>query len=403
MALPCASRLGVIFFTVFLDLLGFGLVLPLLPQFARQHGASEAVIGLLGATYSAIQFVCAPLWGRLSDRIGRRPVLLASIAGSAISYLAFALAPTLAMLFVARALAGAMAANIGTAQAYIADITPPERRARGMGLIGAAFGLGFVFGPALALVVQGQRAVGLTAAALSCLDLLLAARWLPESLPPERRGKATSPREGRLLRMARALRSPKVGVGVRCLFVATLAWSGLEVTASLLVKERAAALLATDPALVLEVQRRTGLLFAIMGLTAALVQGGLAGRLARRYPEARLATAGLLAAAIAMASLPWVGSPVALAAAAIGLALGQGLYYPALSALISRAVPAHEQGGSLGLAQGFASLARAIGPALAGGLFAWARPLPFLAGALLLATAGIWLLRSGTPTSPSAG
>ncbi|MBI3911535.1 MAG: MFS transporter, partial [Armatimonadetes bacterium] len=394
---------GIIFFTVFLDLLGFGLVLPLLPQFAKQHGASEAIIGVLGATYSAFQFVFAPLWGRLSDRVGRRPVLLISITGSSLSYLLFALAPNLATLFLARALAGVMAANIGTAQAYVADVTSPENRARGMGLIGAAFGLGFVFGPALALVVQGQRAVGLLAAALSLLDLLLASVWLPESLPRQNRVAQAPSGAGRLTRMVAALSYPVVGTGVRCFFLATLAWSGLEVTLSLLLKLNAAALLGVpnaDQAAAL-VQARTGMVFALMGLLVATVQGGMIGRLAKRYGEARLAATGALLASAALLLLPWSPSSWALLAVLALLAVGQGMNIPALSALISQNTPSSEQGGALGTTQGYSSLARAVGPALAGGLFHVSPWLPFAAGAALMALAAF--LAACRLIAPAAG
>ncbi len=208
------SPMGIIFLTIFLDLVGFGIVLPLLPRFAAEYQAEKWQIGLLMATYSLMQFFLSPVWGRLSDRIGRRPVLLISIAGSAISYALFAFAGSLPMLFVARIVAGGMAANIGTAQAYIADITTPENRARGMGMVGAAFGLGFVFGPALAGLLshyalengwRPQLVVGLAATLFSVLDLVLAAARLPESLTPELRARATAPTSGGLARLQGAL------------------------------------------------------------------------------------------------------------------------------------------------------------------------------------------------------
>src|SRR5262249_25727882 len=177
--------LFVVFFTVFLDLLGFGLVLPLLPAFARQYGASGGTVGLLFASYSAMQFFFAPVWGRVSDRVGRRPVLMLSITGSVASYLIFAFAPSLAWLFVSRLLAGVMAANLSTAQAYVADVTAPDERAKGMGMVGAAFGLGFVLGPMIAIGVGrwGQFGIGMTAAAPSFTARLLPPLLLAESLP----------------------------------------------------------------------------------------------------------------------------------------------------------------------------------------------------------------------------
>jgi len=195
---PRAASLGTLFFTVFLDLLGFGLVIPFLPGLARDLGAGDFVATLPGAAYSLMQFLFIPVWGRLSDRVGRRPVLLWSIAASAVGMAMLGLGNSLAWLFVARLWSGVATANIAVAQAYIADVTTPETRARGMGLIGMAFGLGFIFGPAVGgalsrYPVPGLAQVGalpaLVAAGLSTLNLLLALRTLPESLPPAARGR----------------------------------------------------------------------------------------------------------------------------------------------------------------------------------------------------------------------
>ena len=181
---PRRRALLVLFATVLLDLLGFGMILPLLPFYAQNFGASELQIGLLFASFSAAQLVFAPLLGRLSDRFGRRPVILASILGGALAYLAFASARSFAVLIAARTASGVAAASLGIAQAYVADVTPPEERSRGMGLIGAAFGLGFIGGPALGamLGLYGHAAVALGAAALSCVNFVLALVWLPEPL-----------------------------------------------------------------------------------------------------------------------------------------------------------------------------------------------------------------------------
>ena len=190
------SPLVIIFFTVFIDLLGFGIIIPLLPFYAEHYGASAFVVGLLSTSFSAAQFLFAPLWGRLSDRIGRRPVILIGLLGSALSYALFAIATSLPLLFVARTLAGIAGANIPTAQAFIADVTTPEKRARGMGLIGAAFGLGFIFGPAIGgfLSHWGYAAPAWFAAALSFANFAAALVLLPESRPkhdgePERLGR----------------------------------------------------------------------------------------------------------------------------------------------------------------------------------------------------------------------
>lgn len=381
------SRLGIIFLTIFLDLVGFGIVLPLLPVFARAHRAQEWQIGLLMATYSLMQFFFAPIWGRLSDRIGRRPVLLASVAGSALSYLLFAAAPDLPWLFASRALAGIMAANIATAQAYIADVTDPENRTRGMGLVGAAFGLGFIVGPWIGgeaarlgerLLGSGQAMVGLTAAAFSLADLALAAARLPESLTAERR-KAAAASGSRLRRMAAAIRHPALGVPVLLFFLTTVAWSQLEPTAARLAQEA----FGFRP-------WEVGRMFAYMGLIAAIVQGGLAGRLARRLGERRMVVLGTALLGLGLLLVPWVAARhcrLGLLGAMGVLGIGQATNLPALQGLISRRAAAEEQGSTLGVTQGFSSLARVIGPAVGGALFGIEHAYPFWFGAALMGLA----------------
>ena len=198
------SPLLIIFITVFIDLLGFGIIIPLLPFYAEHFGASALIVGLLSSSFSLAQFLFAPFWGRLSDRIGRRPVILIGLLGSALSYAFFALATSLPMLFVARSLAGIAGANIPTAQAFIADTTTAETRARGMGLIGAAFGLGFIFGPAIGgfLSHWGYAAPAWFAAALSLANFVAAVFLLPESRPPHARDTS---RPGRIEVIRRAV------------------------------------------------------------------------------------------------------------------------------------------------------------------------------------------------------
>lgn len=373
--------LGIIFLTIFLDLVGFGIVLPLLPDFARDpHHAAEWQVGLLMATYSLMQFFFSPVWGRLSDRIGRRPVLLISIGGSAASYLLFAFAPNLLTLFLSRALAGIMAANIATAQAYVADVTRPEERAKGMGMVGAAFGLGFVIGPALGGLVSGsgnaQMAVGVTAAGFSLLDLGLAAILLKESLTPENRARAVAARGHRLQRMASALRNPSIGPPIVVFFLSTVAWSQLEPTLTLLARNQ---FHFSRP--------QIGYTFAYLGLMVALVQGGYAGRAAKKVGEARMILAGTLLLAVGLALVPLAGDWRVLIAVVSLLAVGTSLNTPALQSLVSRSTAAAEQGSVLGVSQGFSSLARVIGPATGGWLFGHNFAYPFWAGAGLMVVA----------------
>ncbi len=375
------SPLGIIFLTIFLDLVGFGIVLPLLPRFAAQHQAAEWQIGLLMGTYSLMQFFFAPVWGRLSDRIGRRPVLLFSITGSALSYLLFAFAPNLTMLFLSRLVAGIMAANLAAAQAYVADVTTPENRTRGMGMVGAAFGLGFVLGPALAGGVSHwaigaghspQLAVGLVAAGFSAVDLLLAAARLPESLPKELRQKAQAPSGSRLERMAATLRNPATALPVGVFFLSTVAWSQLEPTLARLTQE--------DYRFN---EAQTGYLFAFLGLIVALIQGGYAGRAARKSGEGRLVLTGTCLLVLGLVLLPVAPPPLLYVAVALA-GMGQAMSVPGLQSLISKGASADSQGSTLGVTQGFASLGRVLGPAVGGALFGLNHAWPFWFGAALM-------------------
>lgn len=395
------SPLFTIFLTVFLDLLGFGIVIPLAPLYVKQFAADPAtvgrLVGVMGMAYSLMQFLFAPVWGGLSDRVGRRPVLLVSIAGSCLAYLLFAAAvamESLPLLIASRLGAGITAANLSTAQAYIADVTTPERRAKGMGLIGAAFGLGFILGPALGAwlsqPVFGPLAVPGVAAALCFLNFGMAFFRLPESLPPESRGETARP--GRLKRMASALTDPRVGRWILLLFVATTAFAMLEWTLALFLSKRFG-----------YERERAGYLFAYLGVVLVLVQGGLVGRLARTIGEARMVTIGTLAMAIAIGVMPWTFSLPALLGVLALLAVGNGLSTPALSSLTSRGVAATEQGATLGAAQGFSSLARAVGPIAGGWLYDRHLAAPFLLAALLLLVAFLVSLpRAAKQSAPAA-
>ncbi|MGE0718054.1 MAG: MFS transporter, partial [Alphaproteobacteria bacterium] len=278
----------VLFLIVLVDLIGFGIVIPLLPFYAEHLGAGPLTVTLAMAVYSLAQFVTSPLWGRLSDRIGRRPVLLASLAGAVGAYLLLAWAPTLAMLFLARAAAGAMAGNIAAAQAYVADVTPPAERARGMGVIGAAFGLGFILGPAIGGTLAGHDpadidfvAPALAAAGLSALALLGTVFLLPESLDPAHRGAGT--RRGRAAAARDAFGRPRLAGPIAVGFVAVAVFAGMETTFALWSSRT----FGWGPA-------QNGWLFAFVGVLGALVQGAAIGRLTPRLGEVRLLSAGLV-------------------------------------------------------------------------------------------------------------
>ncbi len=369
-------RLGAIFLTVFVDLLGFGLVLPFLAKEARDtFGVSEFVATLLGSAYSLMQFVFVPVWGRVSDRVGRRPVLLWSIAGTATTMAALGGALTwgssVVWLFAARVFGGIATANLGTASAYIADVTKPEERARGMGLIGAAFGLGFILGPAIGgtlarIPVSGRHGSVpcFVAAGLSLVNLGWVAFGVGESLPVDKR---TSLPRRRLLplnleaiRMSLAL--PGVGLAMGVNFLVILSFTNLDQTFTFFCAD----LFGID-------ERGTGYVLAFIGMVAAAVQGGLVRVLSKRTDDAVLVRAGALAQALAFAGLVAAGAAGArglLYASGALLALGNGLTQPATAAFISRRAPADRQGGTLGTNQSFASLARTFGPAVGGSLYA---------------------------------
>jgi DHA1 family tetracycline resistance protein-like MFS transporter len=371
------SSLTIIFTTVFVDLLGFGIVLPLLPYYARQFQASGVTAGALIAVYSAMQFVFAPWWGRLSDRIGRRPVLLVSLAGSTLSYLLFAVANNIELLFVSRILAGVAGANISVAQAFIADTTSEQDRARGMGLIGAAFGLGFVFGPVIGglLAHYGHAAPGFAATIICGLNFVAALFRLPESLAPERRHERAASHP--LAQVRDALRRPQLLLPLFIFTAVVFSFSTMETTLSLLCASRFH-LSASH----------IYWLFGYLGVMTTLMQGGLIRQLTQRIDEPHLVVVGALLLAIGLGATPFT-PPVAPLLLALGaIAFGQGITSPVLSSLISKSSGAHEHGGVLGVSQSVGSLARILGPVWGGALFDYAGPAgPYVTTALLMLVA----------------
>ncbi|MBI4516842.1 MAG: MFS transporter [Deltaproteobacteria bacterium] len=382
MLTPRRPTLAILFVTVFVDLLGFGIVIPLLPYYARTFQASGLTAGAVIACYSAMQFVFAPLWGRLSDRIGRRPVMLMSLATSTLSYALFAGATDLTMLFASRVLAGVGGANVAVAQAFIADVTGEHERAKGMGLIGAAFGLGFVFGPAIGglLAAYGHWAPGAAAALICGLNLLAAVFRLPESLAVARRRRAGFVHP--LLQLRRVRGRPQLGVLLVAFCAAIFSFATMETTFSLLC--------ATSLHLT---ATQIYWLFGYMGLTMSVVQGGIIGRLAQHVSERALVTGGCVLLALGLLATPFARPLVPLLLALAALAIGQGVVSPTLSSLISKTADAAEHGGVLGLSQATGSLARILGPLWGGLLFDWGGPLgPYLTtGTLMLLVTGLSL------------
>jgi multidrug resistance protein len=374
------SPLVIIFLTVFIDLLGFGIIIPLLPFYAESFGANAFVIGLLGTSFSLMQFLFSPVWGRLSDRMGRRPIILIGLAGSCASYLVLAVADTLALVFVARIVGGIAGANIPTAQAYIADVTTVENRARGMGLVGAAFGLGFIFGPALGGVLShlGPSAPMWFASAL-CGGNLAAAYFL---LPESRTLNPARVTIGRMEALRRALKDRRL--------VLLAAFSGFETTFALFSERRFGFTIST-----------IGYLFAFIGCTLALVQGVLVGRAVKRVGEARLIPVAIAVIGIGIGMVPFAWSVPTLLVAIGTLAVGMGFNGPALSSMVSRLTHADDQGGMLGLASSLASLGRVVGPAWGGFLFDnMGMTSPYLSGAAIMFVAVAVAVASLRSTSP---
>src|SRR5512143_1183415 len=291
------SPLVIIFITIFIDLVGFGIVIPVLPLYAERYGASEATVGILLAVYSAMQFLFAPILGRLSDRYGRRPVLLVSLLGTVAGYLVFAFARSLGALFLSRLLDGATGGNIATAQAVIADTTTREERAKGMGMVGMAFGLGFIFGPAIGgfTVKLGEAGPGIAAASLSFVAFLWTAFRLPETRPPNAPERALRILPVRSI--AQALARPVAGLILVLALVCTTAFSSFESTFAQFLHER----LGSGPSTVAWV-------FVVIGVTNALVQGVFVRRLVPRFGEARLVAAGALTIGAGFAALLYAGS-----------------------------------------------------------------------------------------------
>ncbi len=353
------SPLVIIFVTIFLDLVGFGIVLPLLPFYAQHFGATALVVGLLSTSYSLMQFLFAPIWGRISDRVGRRPIILLGLFGSVVSYLIFGLAHSLWVLFISRVCAGIAGANISTAQAYIADSTPPERRARGMGLVGAAYGLGFIFGPAIGGTLShfALNLPPLFASALSFCNFVAALFLLPESLQPENR-TSHSRRGLNLGRIRVALMHPQLGIFMMLFFIVTFAFANLEATFALMTQKKFGF-----------EAHENGYLFAYIGVLITLMQGALIGHLVGWVGERKLISVGLFSMIFGLGLLPFAPSLFVLLIVLAILTFGQGVTNPSITSSISQVSGPGDQGGILGVTQSLGSLARILGPIWGGLVF----------------------------------
>ncbi len=399
------SPLYIIFTTILIDLIGFGIVLPVLPLYASEFGADAFTIGMIVGSFSLMQFIFMPVWGRVSDRIGRRPVILMSLLASGVSYVMYASAHSLTLLVLSRIFGGVAGATISTAQAYITDVTTPENRARGMGLIGAAFGLGLIFGPIIGgfLSDGGRLSAGIAGviggspgewlhlqvaklgtgvrfdipayfAALLCIgNAVLAYFRLPESLAPEFRRN----HEIRILafrEMRESMRKPGLGALLLFFFITTFSFTNIHGTLPLY----------SEKILQLNVIENSTL-FAIMGATTVVIQGGLIGRLTKKYGERRLLFVGTILMIIGFFTVAFSFSYGVLVSSLILLSAGTALNGPVIPSIISQRTKADEHGSVLGISQSVASLGRIAGPPLGGFAFAnigvrW----PFIIGGLTM-------------------
>jgi MFS transporter, DHA1 family, tetracycline resistance protein len=352
--------LGLMFLTVFIDLIGFGIIIPLLPQYAEQFGASGLSVGLLMMSYSLMQFFFAPMWGRLSDRIGRRPVLLISLATSAIGYSIWGFSNSLAMLFLSRIVAGFGNANLAVAQAYVSDVTPEEFRSQGMGMIGAAFGLGFVLGPAIAGIAiyfgLHPNALGFIAAGFSIVDWIFTAIALPE--PEKRKDSTHNPFANGAGFYFNTVTNRKFALSLFIIFISTFAFANMETTLVLLTHQYYNFTMAQN-----------SYLFTGLGLVMVLIQGGLIRRLSKKYAEAPLISVGTALITIGLLLTPATHSLLVLCVALIILATGSGINNPSNSSLLSKLSPRNETGGVLGIGQSMSTLGRILGPVAGGYLF----------------------------------
>lgn len=352
----------IIFITVFIDLVGFGIVIPLLPYYAETapFNATPFEIGILFASYSLMQFIFSPILGSLSDKYGRRPILFFSIIGSAIGYLFIGFAFALWMVFAGRIIAGITGGNISTAQAYVADVTTKENRAKGMGLFGAAFGLGFIFGPAIGGILSryGIGVPFLFAAALSFINAGLLYFILPESVKKDSY-QTSEFRKNRIVELFESLKDAHFGTLTAVYFFLVTSFSIMTYAFVLYTIERFG-----------YTAEQNGYIFAFIGILAVIFQGGLFGKLAGRFGENPLMMIGCLMMAASLFAIPYVSPEVGGLFGLLGtvalLAIGNSMASPSVTSLVSKIANQNEQGKSLGVMQSGASLARAIGPAIGG-------------------------------------
>ena len=357
MSRPRRSPLYVLFLTVFIDMVGFGIVIPVLPLYAERFHATPVEIGWLTGIYSGMQIIFTPVLGRLSDRYGRRPVLMISLAGTAVGFLLMGWANSLMLLFVARIVSGITGGNISIPQAYIADVTTPAERSKWMGMIGAAFGLGFTFGPMIGGIMSrvSYGAPFYVAAAMAAANAVLLYFILPESLSAEHRAKPHE--KASVVEVFRHGSGSMFALVVATYFFLVSGFTIMTAFFALFTERR----FGYDA-------HANGYLFGFIGIVTVIVQGGLIGRLVRIFGETLLARAGLLITAASMAFLPFCTTLPSLLIACVGFSFGSGFASPPLNGLASQMVDRNWQGRALGVLQSAGSTARLIGPLLGGWL-----------------------------------
>ena len=381
------SPLVVLFITIFIDMLGFGIIIPILPIFTKELGAQDYQIGLIAMIYPIMNFFFAPLWGTLSDRYGRRPIILVSVFITGLAYLVFAQVNALPILFLSRLLSGIGSANISVAQAYITDVTTPQERTKTLGFLGAAFGIGFIIGPSMGGYLKSISSpgqvdwVGYVTASLSFVNLGLAYFLLPESTKPKR---ADAPFNFKVVTgIITELKKPSIRELLIINFIFIAAFMLMNMACSLMWKEVDG---LSD--------KQIGYVFAFTGLATVIVQGALVGKMVKWFGERRMLTLGICFMITGQLMLPMVGESYFIPFELVGLtfvALANGCLTPSITSLISKYSEASDVGQVLGVNQSFGSLARAAGMGVSGFLYGMNFHVPFFAGAILMAIS-FWLV-----------
>jgi len=369
------ASLSVIFITVFIDLLGFGILIPILPTFASKDLAvSDFGIGLIIAVFSFVQFLFNPILGKISDKVGRKPIIVLSLLITSSSYILFSFSNTFILLLISRMLAGLGGSNIGVAQAYIADVTTKEERSKGMGLIGAAFGLGFVFGPLIGGLISGfgYEYAGYGSAAFSFIAFLFAIFFLPESNTIRQKDSKISFKLFDISEIRSTFKIPQVGLLIMIFFIIIFSIANIYGTFAILGYKVYG---FSD--------RENGYLFGVMGIVGTIIQGGLIKKLTKRFSDISLVRVGTIFMMLGLGFLPYGDSFLSAVLIVIVLSVGTGLLQPMILSMISKYSPDNKQGAILGITQSFSALGRVLGPLWGGFAFDYiGYEFPFLTGAL---------------------